>query len=86
MFVTDNNIFNRDETDMDMKKILFDGFGLVKGLFILAANLLQPATVAFCCRKNRKISNYLQQPSPLGQLLRPCVKAENNNLYIKFEV
>ena len=36
-----------------------------QGSFRLVANLLRPATVAVCCSKNRKISNYLQQPSPL---------------------
>ena len=41
------------------------------GSFRLAVNLLQPATVAVHCSKNRKFSNYLQQPSPLRQLLRP---------------
>ena len=48
-------------------------FGKVKsfqseGSFRLAANLLRPATVSVC--KNRKISNYSQQPSPLRQLLQ----------------
>ena len=36
-----------------------------KGLFRLAVNLLRPATVTVCCSKNRKFSNYLQQPSPM---------------------
>ena len=38
---------------------------LLKGTFRLAANLLQPATVIVRCSKNRKISNYLQQPLAL---------------------
>ena len=42
-----------------------------KGSFRLAANLLRPATVAVHCSKNRKISNYLQRPSPLKQSLQP---------------
>ena len=42
-----------------------------KGSFRLAANLLWPATVAVCYSKNRKVSNYLQRPSPLQQALQP---------------
>ena len=63
----------------------FQPFSL-KGLFGLAANLLQPATVAIRWSKNRKISNYLQWPSPLRQLLEPatCVnEALTNGLLTK---
>ena len=45
---------------------------LTKGLFRLAANLVQPATVTVRCSENRKMSNYLQQPSRLQQLLQPA--------------
>ena len=44
---------------------------LIQGLFGLAANQLRPATVAVSCSQNRKISNFLQQPSPLRQSLQP---------------
>ena len=45
------------------------GGSLLKGSFRLAANLLWSVTVAVHCRKNRKVFNYLQQPSPLQQSL-----------------
>ena len=43
-----------------------------KGSFRLAANLLQPATFAVRCSKNRKISNYSQWLSQRAMLLQPA--------------
>ena len=41
-------------------------------VLFLKASCKSAATSSDCCSKNRKISNYLQQPSPLQQSLQPA--------------
>ena len=48
--------------------------------------MLQPATVTFCCSKNRKFSNYLQQPCPLWQLLWPSTSVNEQFSHPSFRV